>query len=152
MRITKLISEARDRDLNDLKIGDTAETSWTVTEQEISTFAKLSGDFNPLHVSKTFADTAGFNDCVAHGFLLGSKLSGLIGMQLPGKRCLLLEQSLAYPEPAYPGDTLNFKVTLKQINDSVRVIELKVKITKFDETTNREKIVARGTVICKILS
>lgn len=147
-----MIAKAGNKDICDFKIGDTAEITWLVTDKEIADFAELSGDHNPLHIDKIFANSAGFKDCVVHGFLLGSKLSALLGMHLPGKRCLIVEQKLAYPEPAYVGDTLNYRVNVININVSIRVIELKVSVTKFNTDPNQRKTVARGKVICKILS
>lgn len=148
----KLTTKGRSKDICDFRVGDTAEISWLVTDKEIAAFAELSGDHNPLHIDKSFANSVGFKDCVVHGYLLGSKLSALLGMHLPGKRCLIVEQKLAYPQPAYVGDTLNYRVNVININASMRVIELKVSVTKSNKDPDQRNTVARGKVICKILS
>ena len=84
--------------LKDFVVGQTVNHVWQVTIEQIDQFALLSGDHNPLHVSAKYAVDNGYQDRVAHGFLFGAQLSGIIGMLLPGERCLLLEEQLAFPE------------------------------------------------------
>jgi acyl dehydratase len=66
--------------LNDIVIGQTVEYVWQVTVEQIDQFALLSGDYNPLHVSAEYAVSNGYQDRVAHGFLFGAQLSGIIGI------------------------------------------------------------------------
>lgn len=49
----------------------------TMTEADIGTFAKLSGDFNPLHMDEEFAKANIFGKRIAHGLLGLSIASGL---------------------------------------------------------------------------
>lgn len=144
--------EAFDRDINHFKIGDSVEMFWIVTKQEIDNFADLSGDLNPLHTDADYARKVGYEDRVAHGLLLGSKLSGLIGMQLPGRRCLLVDQHLSYPNPAYAGDRVQLMAIVSTMHLEMKIIELKVSITKPGTDEHKKIQVARGKMICKILS
>jgi acyl dehydratase len=143
---------AIDNKLEDFAVGDTTQIVWHVTQEEIETFAALSGDNNPLHMDRTYARSSGFEDQVAHGLLIGAKISGVIGMQLPGKRCLLLEQKLAYPNPLYPGDRASVKVEVHTIHTELAVIELKVTVEKLSAAGAQRSKIARGKVTCKILS
>ena len=138
--------------LNDIVIGQTVEYIWRVTEKQIDQFALLSGDHNPLHVSAKYAVDNGYQDRVAHGFLFGAQLSGIIGMLLPGERCLLLEEQLAFPEPIYPKDTILINCTVKKIWEDLSLIELKVKAKKKTIDGREGQTVARGKVQCKIRS
>ena len=61
----------------------------------------MSGDFNPIHIDKKTAQDKGFKDIVAHGFLLGAQISKFLGMTLPGKNCLILEQKVTFHNPIY---------------------------------------------------
>lgn len=144
--------EAIDRNIEDFRIGDRAKITWNVTKQDIASFANLSGDFNPLHTDIEYAISEGYRDCVAHGLLLSSKLSSLIGMKLPGRRCLLIDQTLAYPNPAYAGDRLNLSATITNLHLELRIVELKVSITKIEANAKTGNTVARGKMTCKILS
>ena len=49
----------------------------TITEADIVSFAGLSGDFTPIHVDASFAETTPFGERIAHGPLV---LSTTIGM------------------------------------------------------------------------
>ena len=143
---------AIDNRLEGFAVGDTAQTVWHVTEEEIKKFAALSGDRNPLHMDSDYARSYGFEDQLAHGLLVGAKISGVIGMQLPGKRCLLLEQKLSYPNPLYPGDCASMRVEIQTVHTELAVIELKVTVEKLSAAGAPESKIARGKVTCKILS
>lgn len=142
---------ATDNTIDDIAVGDSAELVWHVTHEEISAFAELSGDHNPLHIDAEYASSTGFDTQVAHGFLVGAKVSGLLGMQLPGRRCLLLDQSLAYPNPLYPGDEATIRVEIQSIHQDMAVLELKVSVVKNIGESGKSVKVARGQVTCKIL-
>src|SRR5215212_3865347 len=100
------MSQVADLSFADLQVGMQAQLAWDVSEADIDAFASLSGDINPMHVDAAFARARGFRDRVAHGFLLGSKVSAFVGTTIPGRRCLLLEQSLAFPNAVFSGDTV----------------------------------------------
>ncbi|MHA2222769.1 MAG: MaoC/PaaZ C-terminal domain-containing protein, partial [Candidatus Thorarchaeota archaeon] len=42
---------------SDLSLGQSAEVTHTVTEEDIKTFGDLSGDYNPLHFDEDWAKT-----------------------------------------------------------------------------------------------
>ena len=138
--------------LKDIVVGQEVERIWQVTAEQIDQFSLLSGDFNPLHVSEKYAISNGYQDRVAHGFLFGAQLSGVIGMLLPGEKCLLLEEQLAFPEPIYPKDTILINCAIKEIWEDLSLIELKVKAKKKMMNSGKDQIVARGKVQCKIRS
>src|SRR5262245_33885976 len=51
------------RTFDEIKIGDTATLERTLTEQDITLFAVMSGDINPAHVDSEFDD----RKCVVKG-------------------------------------------------------------------------------------
>ena len=70
---------------DNLIIGATEEINIDVSQESIEHFARLSGDFSPIHIDESFAKESGFESQVVHGMLLGAFVSRLIGMKLPGK-------------------------------------------------------------------
>ena len=51
----------KDLCMKDIRIGSKAEIKWTVKTKDISSFAKLSGDNNLLHMNKSLAIKKGFD-------------------------------------------------------------------------------------------
>ena len=141
-----------DMELAEILPGMSISDIWHVNADEIAEFAKLSGDYNPLHMDRDYARNAGYQGQVAHGFLLGAKFSGLLGTKLPGKRCLLLEQSISYPNPIILGDSIVLSIEVKNVHSEIAVVELKIVATKLSGLNEPIVQVARGKVTCKILS
>ena len=144
------MTSAREIAFEDLSPGVSADISWTAEVAEIESFANLSGDRNPLHMDGAYARERGFADRVAHGFLLGAKVSALIGMFLPGRRCLLVEESLNFPNPVYPGDEVTLSGEVVDTHTDLALVNLKIRGEKKDE--DGAQSVVRGNVLCKILS
>ena len=144
------MTNAREITFEDLSPGVSADISWTAEVAEIESFANLSGDRNPLHMDGAYARERGFADRVAHGFLLGAKVSALIGMFLPGRRCLLVEESLNFPNPVYPGDEVTLSGEVVDTHTDLALVSLKIRGEKKDE--GGAQSVVRGNVLCKILS
>jgi acyl dehydratase len=62
----------------DFEVGGTfATAARTITESDVTTFAGVSGDFNPLHVDREFCKTGPFGEPIAHGLLVLAIASGL---------------------------------------------------------------------------
>jgi acyl dehydratase len=92
--------------------------SHRVDAAEIAAFAELTGDNNPLHTDRDSAIAAGFNDVIAHGFLVQSLAMGLIADLgiMRGTTVALVGASLRFVAPTVAGDDIrvNLKVTRKR--------------------------------------
>ncbi len=101
-----------------------------ITRADGEKFAGLSGDFNPLHLDEKFGEQSPFGQNIAHGMLLGSLFSALVGMYCPGRRALYLSQNLNFKAPVFYGDVVTVKGTVVGKNDSIRMLTLKTEILK----------------------
>ena len=82
--------------------------SRTITESDVVTFAGLSGDFNPIHMDKEFAEGTPLKGRVAHGILIASIATGL-GNQLAifeGTTIAVLSMTINYKAPVKFQDTI----------------------------------------------
>lgn len=101
--------------IEDLKIGQSASTSKTVTEADVILFAGISTDFNPAHLDEEYAKTTQFGGRIAHGMLSAGFISAVLGTQLPGPGTIYLGQTLKFKSPVRIGDTVTATVTVKEL-------------------------------------
>lgn len=101
--------------INQMKIGDCASVSKTITDANVTLFAGVTGDFNPVHIDDEYAKGTMFKQRIAHGMLAGSLFSTVLGTQLPGEGCIYLGQELRFTKPVFLGDTVTATVKVIEI-------------------------------------
>ena len=106
----------------DVQVGQTASFAKTISESDVYGFAGLVGDFNSAHLSQVAAEKGIFGGRVAHGMLVGSLISTVLGMKLPGSGTIYLEQNLKFRRPVYFGDTATATVTVAEVIDEAKGI------------------------------
>ena len=99
------------RTFDEIKVGDTASLTRTLTREDIQLFAVMSGDVNPAHVDEEYARSDVFHRIIAHGMWGGALISTLLGTKLPGPGTIYLGQTLRFQRPVAPGDTVTVSVT-----------------------------------------
>ena len=119
--------------VEDLKLGQEAFLSKTITEADIVNFSGVTGDTNPVHLSDEFAKKTIFKKKVAHGFLTASFISTLIATKLPGPGSIYLGQSLKFLAPVFVGDTLTVKVKIKNIDLETKKVLILTECFKLDK-------------------
>ena len=100
-----------------------------VTDEHIESFARLSGDRNPVHFDDDFARRIGFDGRIAHGAVTTSLLSAVLGMDLPGPGSVFLEQRVRYLAPVKPGDTIVAAVEVTRVREDKPIVTLAASIT-----------------------
>ncbi|KAB2849909.1 MAG: SDR family oxidoreductase [Hyphomicrobiaceae bacterium] len=132
--------------LDELRVGQTESISRTITAEDVAAFAKLSGDFNALHVDDEFAARTEYQSRVVHGFLHASLLSTLIGMKLPGRGALYVGQTIEFSAPVFIGDRLVATATIESIDRDMRLVVLQTEILN-----QHGKRVLRGKAKARVL-
>ncbi len=117
--------------MDQIKIGDSASFTKTITESDVYTYAGITGDLNPAHINEVEAEKGIFKTRVAHGMLTAGLVSAVLGMQLPGPGTIYLGQELKFTKPVYFGDTITAKVEVTEI--------IKEKILKLKTTCTNQK-------------
>ncbi|MBO0587856.1 MaoC family dehydratase [Sporosarcina sp. E16_8] len=110
---------------DELKIGDKASFSKTISESDIYQFAGITGDFNPLHIDAEYAKKTMFKERIAHGILTAGFISSVLAMKLPGPDTIYLSQNLLFKAPVKIGDTVNAEVEVLEKKDSKKIIRLR---------------------------
>ena len=116
-------------DFDAIKVGDTRTLTRAITEADVRRFVEMTGDDNPLHVDRAYAEATSFKDIVVHGMLGASFISTVIGTQLPGPGALWVAQSLEFLLPVRLGDTLTVACTVTAKHERDRLLELDTAIT-----------------------
>ena len=106
---------AEGKSIHELKVGDSAEISKTITETDINDFARVTGDFNPAHLDQAYAEKTIFKGRIAHGLLSVGLLSNILGNILPGHGTIYLSQEVKFLAPVRIGDTITARVEVMEI-------------------------------------
>ena len=85
----------------------------TVGEGDITLFAGLVGDFNPLHVDAAYCEETPYRERIAHGPLTASMAIGLMSQQnlIDATTTGLLDLHWSFAGPVKIGDTVHAVVT-----------------------------------------
>ena len=103
-----------------VEVGETAEFSRTLTEADLSSFAELSGDFDPIHMDDAYAARSRYGRRIAHGILsmaLFSSVSSIISRRAkergsPGVSVSMGYDKIRFLEPVFIGDRLTARYTI----------------------------------------
>jgi len=128
----------------DIKVGDEASLTRTITEVHIVNYAGLTGDMNPVHMDHEHAAQSMFGERIAHGMLVAGLISAVLGTQLPGPNSIYLGQDLSFTAPVKIGDTVRVTVTVTEKRDDKRIIKLRT-----TATNQRREMVIDGTAVIK---
>lgn len=119
----------------DLRVGQTAVISKTITEADIMAYAALTGDFNPLHVDAEHAARTRFGGRIAHGMLTAGLVSNVLGMRLPATGAVYLSQSLRFKAPVRAGDTIEARAEVLELFPEKQRVRLRTVCTNQTGTT-----------------
>ena len=114
---------------DELSVGQSAKLVRTITLDDIHSFAAVSGDINPAHLNKEYAEGTIFSDVIAHGMLAAGLISALFGTQFPGPGTIYLGQELGFTKPVRVGDTLTVVATVKEKDEQRKRVRMDCQVT-----------------------
>lgn len=123
------------------KVGDSAEMTKVFTEEDVYLFAGITGDRNPVHISKEYAAGTRFGERIVHGILTSGLISAAIGMKLPGTGCLYVSQTVNFLKPVKIGDEITARVEVVEVV-SERRLRLRTQCIN-----QRDEIVIEGEAV-----
>lgn len=101
--------------IQEMKIGDHASVTKTVSETDVYLLAGITGDLNPAHTNEVAASKTMFKTRIAHGMLGAGFISAVLGMYLPGPGTIYMGQELKFTKPVHIGDTVTATATVEEI-------------------------------------
>jgi acyl dehydratase len=135
--------------LEDFEINSTRRTRGrTIGEGDVSLFAGLVGDHNPLHVDEEFSRQGHFGGRVAHGPLVLSTAIGLMSQLnwIDGTALGLLGVSWEFHAPVKCGDTISANVTPLEARPS-KTPERGILKIGFEVLNQKDQVVQVGSIV-----
>jgi acyl dehydratase len=134
----------------DVDVGFRFETpSRTVTEADLASFAKVSGDFNPLHTDANFAAGTIYGERIAHGALVLSVATGLrqkVGL-FDGTLIGLLEiRRWRFRAAVRIGDTIRVRCEVTELRETSHA-DRGVMIQDVEVLNQADQVVNDGTFV-----
>ena len=127
-----MTEKCEDHKLEEIEVGQKRKFSVKITESLVNEFAKISGDYNPLHTDEQYAKSTKFGKRVCHGMLLGSFFSKMVGMYLPGKNALYFSQTLNFKLPCFINDEVTVEGEILEKSLASRMLTIKTTIYNQD--------------------
>ncbi len=121
------------KSFTDIKIGDSASFSVTITHEQHDAFANLFQDYSPIHRDEKFCAKTKFMKKIGYGFMLAGFLSRFYGEHLPGGSSICLKQEANFIRPFFIGDTIRIHGEVVSKFESTQCVEIKT--TMFRQTT-----------------
>jgi len=111
--------------IEELRVGDRAEFSKTLSETDVYLYAGVTGDLNPAHINEEYAKKTFFKTRIVHGMLLAGLISGVLGNRLPGPGTVYIRQEMTFLAPVRIGDTITASVEILEIMTEAKRIKAK---------------------------
>ncbi len=116
-------------------VGQSAEETEVITEKRIYETADYSGDYDPIHTSKEYAEKRKFKARIAHSLVLDALISRLIGMKLPGGGGVFIKKSFTCLKPVILDDVITATATIEEIDEENNLMDIRIECrNQRDET------------------
>ncbi len=86
-----------------------------VTKERILSYAKMSNDFNPIHVDEAFAETTQFGSIIAHGMLSLNLLWDLIIETFGEESLNALKMNIRFQKPVKVNETIQAVIHIEKL-------------------------------------
>ncbi|MFZ3590629.1 MaoC family dehydratase [Bacillus sp. DJP31] len=106
-----------------INVGETLSFTRTVTPDMISNYAKVSGDYNPIHLNKVAAMDAGFPSEIAHGMLTMGMSTKLFFPFLEAGY-IVVNHSTRFKGPLLVGGELRLEGSISEVKGDQVIMKL----------------------------
>jgi len=111
-----------------LEIGQSHIIERTITDEDVRTYAALTGDDNPIHINAEYAAETRFGQTIVHGTFLLGIISKALGRDFPGPGSVAVSISCRFLRPVPVGSTISVEVRVAEKIEKYRHIRMKVYI------------------------
>ena len=104
-----------------ISVGDSASLNKTIRDVDVTIFATVCLDVNPIHLDEEYARQTRFGRRIVPGMLSAGLISACIGTRLPGTGTIYLSQNMSFLRPVYLDDTITATVEVSALEERGRV-------------------------------
>ena len=115
-------------------VGARATLARTFTADDVESFARISGDRNPLHFDAEFAASTRAGGLIVHGGLTTGLFNALVAQVLPGPGSVFLHQEWDYPASVPIGDTVTAEAEVVEARADKPITRLRCVARRSDGT------------------
>ena len=132
-----------------VKAGERITDEARFSKEEIGEFARLAGDFNPLHHDEEFAKTTRFRGIIACGPQIASRFLGMTATYFSKRGVSLgLEFTLRFLGPVRPGERMEMGWNVVDVTDKPKlngeIVKLEGRVTN---PAGESVLTGTGTVL-----
>ena len=127
-----------------LTIGDESEYYRFISEEDVLTFARITGDDNPLHVDASYAEKTQFGDRIVHGVFLLGLISKALGRDFPGPGSIAVKISCRFLRPVRVNSQV--RVTVKIVEKFPQRRHVKAETNVYNEN-NKMALAGEAIII-----
>ncbi len=121
----------------EIKVGDKAIAQKRFTYESVEAYAKLTGDYNPIHFDEEYAGKTIFKKPIVHGPLVITLVTTLFAKELPGKGSVYLNHDIYFLGPVYYDETITAELEVTEINEKGHIF---IKTSCYNE--RREEVIS----------
>ena len=138
-----------------VQVGERIEHVAHYTRDEISRFAMLTLDSNPLHHDREAAVSAGMPDVIASGLHTSALMSGLAATYFSrnsdgvARSMLCLHFNFAYREPIFAGSDVTMRWVVSSTEWNAGLDGVIAQLEGKAIVANAPAVIARGTVLVR---
>ncbi|BDU23560.1 MaoC family dehydratase [Flavobacterium sp. GSB-24] len=127
-----------------ITIGQIVEKKKVFDMQSVVDYARLTGDYNPVHFDDIYASKTIFKKPIVHGPLILTMVTTMFANELPGPGSVYLSHDVKYFSPVYYNDEITARLEVIEINNKNHIF---IKTTCFNQLG---KIILDGIARLKI--
>lgn len=122
--------ENKVRHWEDMQVGDSASFTKTMTETDVIMWVGLTGDLNPIHIDREYAQTTRFGKVLVPGVLVLGLISNVMTQVTFGH--VYANQSIKFLKPVYIGDTITAIGTITEKIEEKNMVKVETKCVNQD--------------------
>ena len=111
-----------------IAVGDRVEHAFTISDDDMATFRRLSADSSLIHTDPEFARQRGFKDVIVYGGLMLAQLSHVVGQLLPGRHGTSVKWTVNYRSALYAEEPARLSLHVVNVSPATGLVEARYRI------------------------